>query len=242
MRSHPTPPEGSLIDAIEILANSSDSTDLAHLLCATCVTALGAEASGMMITDAKSHLRVIGSSDEDTHSLELLEVQSQEGPCYESAVTGQIILREDLSSAIGWEQFRAQAAALGYQSAIAVPIFVHGQPIGALNIFWRHPQEFNNQTIGFAKAVADLAAIGFAFQDRVPDAQSLALRMEDAAQTRIMVEQAKGMIAVQANASMNEAFELMRRYHQQTGHPLNSIAADVISRKLRASDMSPTSK
>jgi GAF domain-containing protein len=242
MRSYPAHPEASLSDAIEFVANSSDFTNLAHLLCTTCVTALEAEASGMMITDVSGRLRVIGSSDEDTHSLELLEVQSQEGPCYESAVTGQIILREDLSLVIGWELFCAQASALEYRSAIAVPILVHGQPIGALNIFWRNPQEFSDQTVGFARAVADLAAIGLAFQDRVANAQSLALRLEDAASTRIMIEQAKGMLAVQANVSMNEAFELMRRYHQQTGHTLNSIAADVISRTLRASEMSPTSK
>lgn len=242
MRSHPAHPEASLINAIEVVANSNDLTDLAHLLCTTCVTALEAEASGMMITDVTGRLRVWGSSDEETHSLELLEVQSQEGPCYESAVTGQVILREDLSLVTGWEFFCAQAAALEYRSAIAVPILVHGQPIGALNIFWRHPQEFSDQTVGFARAVADLATIGLAFQDRVADAQSLALRLEDAAATRIMLEQAKGMLAVQAQVSMKEAFELMREYHQKTGLPLHSIATDVVSRTLRASDMSSTSK
>jgi GAF domain-containing protein len=240
MRSHPAPTETPLIDAIETVANSSDFTNLAHFLCTTCVTALEAEASGMMITDVTGRLRVLGSSDEDTHSLELLEVQGQEGPCYESAVTGHIVLREDLSVAIGWDHFRAQAADLGYRSAIAVPILVHGKPIGALNIFWKKPQKFSDHTIRFARAVADLAAIGLAFQDRVADAQSLALRLADSTQTRIMIEQAKGMLAVQAHVSMNEAFELMRGYHNETGTTLDSIAASVISRTLRASDMNPT--
>jgi GAF domain-containing protein len=241
MRSHPAPPEASLIDAIEITANSSDFTNLAHLLCTTCVSALSAEASGMMIVDVTGRLRVIGSSDEDTHSLELLEVQSQEGPCYESAITGQLILREDLSLVIGWDDFCARAAELDYRSAMAVPLVVYGQPIGALNIFWKHPQEFSENTIAFAKAVADLAAIGFAYQDRLTDTQALALRIEDAAQTRIMMEQAKGMLAVQANVSMNEAFGLMLGHHKKTGRGLKSIAADVISRELQASDMRKTS-
>jgi len=242
MRSQPAPTETPLIDAIGTVANSSDYTNLAHFLCTTCVTALEAEASGMMITDVIGRLRVLGSSDEDTHALELLEVQSQEGPCYESAMTGQIVLREDLTLAIGWEHFSAQAAHLGYRSAIAVPILVHGQPIGALNIFWSNPQEFSDHTIRFARAVADLAAVGLAFQDRVADAESLALRLEDAAQTRIMIEQAKGMLVVQAHVSMNEAFELMREHHQKTGHTLDSIASSVISRVLRASDMGQTTK
>jgi len=242
MRSHPASPEAALIDAIQLVADSSDFTNLAHVLCTTCVHTLKAEASGMMITDVTGSLRVLGSSDEDTHSLELLEVQNQEGPCYESAMTGQLVLREDLSLVIGWEHFRAQAAKLEYRSAIAVPILIHDQPIGALNIFWRKPQTFSEHTIQFVRAVADLAAIGLAFQDRMADAQSLALRLEDAAQTRIMIEQAKGMLVVQANLSMNEAFELMREYHQKTGQTFGSVAADVISRTLRASDMSPTSK
>ncbi len=242
MRSHPAPTEASLVDAIELAANSRDFTNLAHFLCTTCVSALAAEASGMMIADASGRLRVVGSSDEDTYSLELLEVQSQEGPCYESVVTGQLVVREDLSLVIGWENFRAQAAELEYRSAIAIPILIHGQPIGALNIFWKHSQQFSDHTIAFAKAVADLAAIGFALQDRGTDAQVLALRIEDAAQARIMIEQAKGMIAVQAHVSMNEAFELMLGHHRQTGHALKAIAADVISRDLQASDMRKTSK
>jgi len=87
-----------------------------------------------------------------------------------------------------------------------------------------------------------LAAIGLASQDRVSDAQAIALRIEDAAQTRIMMEQAKGMLAVQAHASMNEAFELMLSYHYQTGNTMRSIAAAVISRELQASSMGQTSK
>lgn len=127
------------------------------------------------------------------------------------------------------------------RSAGAAPFLVQGQAIGSLNISWRNPQEISDHTIRFAKAVANLAAIGLALQDRVADAESLALLLEDSAQTRITGSVGKRYARYARNVPTHEAFRLILEQHQGTGHAWNSTAAHVISCKLRASDLNPTS-
>lgn len=236
--STPTAPlDSALIDAIDAVTRSTGLSDLTHLLSTTCVSALGAQAAGVMITNQSGGLRVVAASDDDTRSLELFEIQRHEGPCYESATTGQQVLLEDMESATSWPAFSAEALALGHRSAIAVPLQIDGSLIGALNVFWAEPQKFTDQVIRYARAFADLTAMGIANQDRAIDLHELVIRLEEAAQDRIMIEQAKGMLSVQGDLSMHDAFALMKDYGLRTGKPLLTIADEVIARRVRASDM-----
>lgn len=236
--SAPTAPlDSALIDAIDALTGSADLSDLTHLLSTTCVSALGAQSAGVMITNPSGGLRVVAASDEDTRSLELFEIQSHEGPCFESATTGQLVVVEDMDSATLWPAFTAEALALGHRSAIAVPVRVDSSMIGALNVFWAEPQAFTDQVIRYARAFADLTAMGIAYQDRAIDLHALVIRLEEAAQDRIMIEQAKGMLSVQGDLSMHGAFALMKNYGLRSGKPLLTIADEVVSRRIRATDM-----
>lgn len=235
-----TPPalnDSAFIDVVEALTRRVDFSSLAHLLSTNCVSALDARAAGVMIKDQSGGLRVVGASDEDTRCLELFEIQSHEGPCYQSAVTGQVVSQSDVAQNTSWPAFRSEALALGYRSAIAVPLQMRSQVIGALNVFWANPQSFSEQTIRFAQALADLATMGLMRQDNAVDAHDLAVRLEDAAQSRITIEQAKGMLSVQGDLGMNESFALMNAFSQRTGRPLHVLAEDVIARRVRAADM-----
>ena len=236
--STPTAPlDSALIEAIDALTRRTGLSDLTHLLSTTCVSALGAQAAGVMITNQSGGLRVVAASDEDTHSLELFEIQRHEGPCYESATTGHLVLLEDMEQTPLWPAFSAEALALGHRSAIAVPLQIDGALIGALNVFWAEPQVFTDQVIRYARAFAELTAMGIANQDRAIDLHELAIRLEEAAHERIMIEQAKGMLSVQGHLSMNESFALMKDYGLRSGKPLLTIADEVIDRRVRASDM-----
>ena len=221
----------------EALVTDFDFIDLAHSLARSTVATLDAAAAGVMVVDRSGELQVVAASDEDTHVLEVFELQRHQGPCFDSWVTRHAISASDLSTQGAWPDSSRRASELGYVSACAVPLRFRGNRLGALNVFWSAPHDVTPEDLHSAQALANLAAVGLAQQAAPANPRDLAEEVESAIHGRIAIEQAKGMLAVQASITVEAAYELMSSYARSQRSFVRVIARDVVERRVTAAQM-----
>ncbi|HEX6424368.1 MAG TPA: GAF and ANTAR domain-containing protein, partial [Acidimicrobiales bacterium] len=201
----------TLVELADTLVADFDVVDLLTVLTDGCVDVLDVGAAGIMLAAPDGDLRVMASSSEAMRVLELFELQSQEGPCLDCYRTGAPVVNQDLATVDGrWPRFAAEALAGGFRSVHALPLRLRGTVIGALNLFHIDPGEMRPADVAAAQAMADVATIAILQHRAVLEAQVLNDQLNDALNSRIVIEQAKGMVAERAGVDMERAFARLR--------------------------------
>lgn len=229
--SHRARAAGAFVELVDALVDDFDVVDMLTVLTTRCVELLDAAASGILLCDTDGTLRVAGASNEQANLLELLQLQNDEGPCLDSFRTGQVVSNWDLSAASPWPAFAAESVASGFRSVCAVPMQLREFTMGCLNLFIREPVALPDDDILLARALAQVAAIAI---DQDQTTREFAMRetqLQHALQSRIVIEQAKGMIAEQSQVDMVTAFQRLRSYARDNNQRLTDVAKDVIAGK-----------
>lgn len=226
----------SLVYFADIMIAGFDVIDLADRLVNTCVDLLGADAAGIMLDDQNGHLRVLAASNEETRLLELLELQTDEGPCLQAFATQSTVVVGDIETVREqWPRFVAAATDLGIRSTYALPMRLRDRTIGALNLFTRVPAGLDDADQKLAHVLAGMATIGIINHRTIRQQEVLAEQLQTALNSRVIIEQAKGVIAERFKMSMGSAFELLRAAARASRRPLSEVAADVAEGRWRRS-------
>jgi transcriptional regulator with GAF, ATPase, and Fis domain len=216
----------------DTLASDFDIVDFLHGLAEDSVEILRAAAAGVMLADARGGLRLIASSEERMRLLELFELQGAQGPCLDAYSTGRAVQASAADSRARWPVFAPQASHAGFQMMCAVPLRVRTDVIGALNLFRDNDEPFTDTEMEIAQAMAKMAAIGL-IQDRaVRERNLLAAQLQAALNSRVIIEQAKGMIAEYLVTTADDAFTLLRNYARYHNRKLSEVASDVVDRRI----------
>jgi GAF domain-containing protein len=223
----------------DTLASDFDIVDFLQGLSADSVEILGAEAAGVMLTDARGRLRLIASSDERMRLLELFELQGAQGPCLDAFSTGQAVQASAASSRNRWPVFAPHAARAGFRMMCAVPLRVRTDVIGALNLFRATDEPFTDDEMDIAKAMGEMAAIGLIQERALREHTLLTEQLQAALISRVVIEQAKGMLAEYLRMTVDDAFELLRNYARGRNHKLSDVARDVVDRKIPSTALIP---
>ena len=219
----------TLVELADTLVDDFDVVDLLTRLADRCVEVLDVETAGIMLAAPDGQLRVMASSSEAMRVLELYEIQTQEGPCLDSHHTGAAVVNQDLSAANGrWPRFAAEALAAGFQSVHALPMRLRGTVIGALNLFRAGPGSMGPADIDVAQAFADVATIAILQHRAANEAQLINEQLSHALNSRIVIEQAKGMIAERLGVDMGQAFATLRHHARSHNVRLADLANGVI--------------
>lgn len=230
------PHAAKLAGALATLARHSvsggDTVDMLSRLARQCVDVLPIAAAGILITDQFSALKVIGSSSDAAHLLDLYQVQNEQGPCLECLQSGKPVSLDDLSAPDApWPHFRVAAVREGFSSVYALPLAAEDTVVGALNLFALHP--LSEQDLIGAQSLADAATMTLLRADPTEDGLVVARRLHDAVETRNGVEQAKGMIAQRYDLDIAAAFQLLVDVADESGKSVSEVARYVT---LRVSD------
>jgi GAF domain-containing protein len=194
--------------------------------------------AGLMLVAQDGTLRVMASSSEAMRVLELFEIQAEEGPCLDAHRTGEQIQAADLGAqGAPWPRFRAEALEAGLRSAHAVPMRLRGVVIGALNLFRAEPGPLSDEDAAVAQAFADVATIAILQHRAASQAQLVNDQLSRALNSRIVIEQAKGMVAERLDLDMPAAFTLLRRHARSNNLRLAALAEDVIAGAIAASSL-----
>ena len=220
----------TLVELADNLVDDFDVVELLTTLSDRCVEILDVDTAGLMLAGPDGELRVMASSSAAMRVLELFEVQSQEGPCLDAYSTGRPVVNQDLASRDGrWPRFATEAVAAGFQSAHALPMQLRGSVIGALNLFRSDRGAMTEEDVDIAQAFADVATIAI-LQHRVArEAQTLNEQLASALQSRIVIEQAKGMVAERLGLGVEQAFAVLRGHARNNNVRLSDLCEAIIA-------------
>ncbi len=228
----------TLVELADTLVADFDVVDLLTMLADRCVDVLDVGAAGLMLATPGGELRVMASSSEEMRLLELFELQEQEGPCLDCYRSAQPIMNEDLDSANAlWPRFAPEAVAAGFHSVQALPMRLRGTVIGALNLFHVGGGSMRPADIEAAQAFTDVATIAILQHRATLEAQVLNEQLNHALNSRVVIEQAKGMVAEREGVDMDAAFAMLRTHSRNHNLRLAAVAADVISGRLPVGEL-----
>lgn len=212
----------SIVDITDNLVDNFDVVDLLTGLTDRCVHVLAVSAAGVMLASPSGDLRLVASSSETMQLVELFELPADEGPCLDAFHTGRRVEHENLQSGTGrWPRFATVALQAGFQSVFALPLRLHSATIGALNLFSNGQDRMDERDVTIAQAFADLAAIGILQHGVVTQAQRVNEQLSNVLASRIVIEQAKGVVSERAGIDLGQAFTRLRSYARD--HRLNLI-------------------
>jgi GAF domain-containing protein len=219
----------TLVELADTLVDDFDVVDLLTLLADRCVEVLDVSAAGLMLVAPEGDLRVVASSSEEMRLVELFELQAQEGPCPDAYRTGQPTLNRDLvEDGARWPRFGPVALKAGFRSVHALPMRLRGETIGALNLFRADEGTLHDGDVAVAQALTDVGTIAILQHRAALEAHIVIDQLNHALNSRIVIEQAKGVIAERSQLDMDQAFAWLRHHARRYNLLLVDVAQGVV--------------
>ncbi|GAA5141556.1 GAF and ANTAR domain-containing protein [Nocardioides marinquilinus] len=220
----------AFVGMADSLVDDFDLVDFLHDLTVHAAHLSGADAVGIVLADHAGRVRYMASSNESGRLMELLQLQSSEGPCLDCVRTGVPVVNADLAHAGDrWPVFAPQARSAGFAAVHAFPLRLRRDVLGALNLFSSEAMTFSEEEVGVVQALADVATIAIMQERAIARAEAVTEQLQGALNSRIVVEQAKGALAQAAGITISEAFELLRSRARSTRRKLVDVAGDVLA-------------
>lgn len=233
----------TLVELADNLVEDFDVVELLTLLTDRCVELLGVSAAGLMLLAPEGELRVIASSSEAMRVVELFELQAEEGPCPDCYASGEAVNEDDLAVSHGrWPRFGPVALEAGFRSVCAMPMRLRGTIIGALNLFRVTPGGLDEPDLVAARALADVATIAVLQHRVVREAQVLNEQLNHALNSRVVIEQAKGVLAERLGLDMEAAFSALRAYSRNHNLRLAVVASGVVDGTVPAAAVAASAR
>jgi len=226
------------VELADTLVAEFDALDFLSTLTERSVELLHADAAGVILNDLRGTLHVVATTSDQAQVLELFELQNEEGPCLDCFNTGHPVVNIGLAEAHArWPRFSAAALSVGFGSSHAVPLRLRDSVIGAMNLFCVGTEPLSEEDVSLAQALADIATIGLLQERAVRQSGLIAEQLQTALNSRILIEQAKGVLLASAGVEVDRAFQLMRDYSRRNNRPVKQVARSVIDRDLTVDDL-----
>jgi GAF domain-containing protein len=217
---------GTMVDDFDVI-------EFLHLVAERCVELLDCTEAGVLLADAAGRLRVMASSSQRADTLDLLQSQNDEGPCYECFIRGEAVASENLAEdRARWPTFAPAALAREFRSVQAVPMRVRGETVGALNLFRAAPGALEARDLPLGQGMADVAAVALIQARTVRESRGVVEQLQGALTSRVVIEQAKGVFAEHARIGVEAAFIRMRTYARANNLKLIDVARSLIDGRL----------
>jgi GAF domain-containing protein len=230
----------TLVDLADSLVEDFDVIDVLSLLGDRCVQTLDVAEAGVMLAAPNGELQVVASSSETMRSLELFQLQANEGPCVDCFRSGQPIVNVALSESDGrWPLFTMRAMAQGIHSVHSLPMRLRGRTIGALNMFRTTAGAMREDDVVVAQALADVATIAILQHEVAADALLLNSQLSQALNSRVIIEQAKGKVSESAGLTMDQAFQRLRNHARNHNARLTVLCRDIAAGTMDPRTLDP---
>lgn len=212
------------------LVGDFDVLDVTIQLTEDCARVLDIAAAGLLLTDAAGVLHVVATTSEQARSLEVFQIQRDEGPCLDCFRGGQPVSVPSLhADAERWPRFVPAAAEQGFRSVHAIPLQLRRQMLGALGLFGDTEGALSDADLALARAFADVSAIALAQYQTGGDERPLLPTLQSTVASRGILEMAKGVVADTHDVSLAEASARLRRYAADTHRSLTDVARAVVT-------------
>ncbi|MET0672864.1 MAG: GAF and ANTAR domain-containing protein [Microbacterium pygmaeum] len=217
----------------DTLVDDYDLVDLLQTLVDTCRDVLDMSAAGILLADEHGELELVASTSEASRLVEMMQLSAAAGPCIESFHSGRrVAVAEIADGPDAWARFRVSALEQGFHAVDALPMRLRNHTIGTLNLLRTSAGLAPEEDIVAAQAFADVATIGILHERSLRESAVLAEQLQNALNSRVIIEQAKGVISQVRGVPIEEAFQLMRDYARSRGLGLSVVATRIVDREL----------
>jgi GAF domain-containing protein len=141
-----------------------------------------------------------------------------------------------------WPVFTEAALEVGFAYSHALPLRLRGQVLGALNLFTVERNGLTDDHLAVVRGLADVATIGLLHERALRDQVALAEQLQTALHSRIVIEQAKGVLSARAGITVSDAFHRIRTHARRTGEQLTSVAEAVVAGTLDHGSLPPATR
>lgn len=194
---------------------------------------LGLAGCAVFLGDEKE-LDVATAVPERIRQLEVVQVSAQRGPCVEAHESCAVVAVPDVrSSPEGWGEYRRIAEELGLLAVAGIPMALHGESVGALSLYADRPRDWAEDDLAAAQVMADMATGYLVNGSKLRQREQLAEQLTRALESRVVIEQAKGILAEALGIPLDEAFKRMRARSRNRNEPIRSVAEAVVQRRVR---------
>ncbi len=230
----------TFVELTDTMVAGFDMIDFLHVLTNRSVQLLDASAAGLLLADPRGELQVVAASSEAARLLELFQLQNDQGPCLDCFRSGQPVSAADLTAeADRWPRFAASARQAGFAAVQALPMRLRDQVIGALNLFRAEPGAFGPEAVDVGQALADVATISLLHERNLRHSDMLAEQLQAALNSRVIIEQAKGILAERLGLNMEQAFSLLRDFSRNRNLRLSDVAEAFVNGSVPIPALTP---
>ncbi|MEW6470979.1 MAG: GAF and ANTAR domain-containing protein [Actinomycetota bacterium] len=216
------------------LAGRFDVSEVLYRLAENVVAILKVAGTGVSVVDEQGRLRPVTAINELTAQLERVEEATQQGPCVDSFQRGEVIRVDSLQERAGeWPEWSAEAKRHGVEAVLGIPLQVDGRTIGAMNVYASEPRRWRDADVRAARVLGDMAASYVANASDLEQSRRTTEQLREALESRIIIEQAKGMLASEYRISVDQAFVVLRDHSRRHGASLRGVAEAVVTLGLR---------
>lgn len=222
----------TFVELADTLVGDFDLMEFLHMLTERCVELLEVDAAGLLLADGRGALQLVAASTEQARLAELFQIQNDEGPCLDCYRTGLLVIVRNLATgdaAAQWPRFASAAKKMGFVAVHALPMRLRDETIGTLNLFGSAPDGLDPAVARAATALVDVATIGILQERATREQELISGQLQVALNSRVMIEQAKGILAERLRITPGQAFIALRRYSRDNNQPLTQLASEVIS-------------
>ncbi|MFT2690736.1 GAF and ANTAR domain-containing protein [Clavibacter zhangzhiyongii] len=224
--------EPDLRSVFTALADSLVASDIVQALndlVGACVDHTSATEGGIVLADRDGVLHVIASTSERAADVEEAQLGAHAGPCLDCVRDGEAVEVPDLDDMLQeWPEFARIAEDRGFRAVHATPMRLRGRTLGSLCLFAPTPGPLSDRDAALVQTLADAATLSVLQQDAIHRGQALSDQLQQALDSRVVIEQAKGALAHRLGVTPDEAFAHLRRQARSTGRRIHDVAAEVV--------------
>jgi GAF domain-containing protein len=217
-----------LVALTQVLVDGLDLPAQRNLLTAKCAELLDVRATALLGVDVDGAQVLEAASEETAELLTRFELAYEQGPGVDAFRTGECVECVDLSSAtLRWPRYAPLALDAGVAAAFGLPCRLRDEVVGAMTLYMSTPGPLPEQNAELRRGLVNTVTLGVtAYRGR--EMAVRAEQLQSALDSRVAIEQAKGVLAEREHITVDEAFTLLRNYARRNGVKMRELARDVV--------------
>ena len=189
---------------------------------------LGASGAGVSVVTPDDELRFVSATSERITTIEQVQDRYQAGACVEAFRTGGVVVISSPEGLHRWPHYREAIERAGLGAVVGLPLAIDGNRIGSLNVY-DEPRVWSADDIEATQVLADIASAYLRHAGQLAETRQLSSQLQDALDSRVTIEQAKGMLSRDHSVSVDRAFDMMRAHARSTNTGLRDVAEGVVA-------------
>jgi len=212
-----------------------DQLSVLDRLCAAAVTLLSLRGAGISLMVEGELRGSVGASDPRIAAVQELQFELGEGPCVDAWASMEPVLEPDLAAParVRWPAFGPAGAEAGVSAVFAFPLRLGAIRIGVLVLYRDRAGGLSADELAYGLVLADLATWLILGVQSHASEDSLHEVLAGEPPHWAEVHQATGIVSVQLEVPLDEAFVRLRAHAFSAGRSLREIAREVVAHRLR---------